>query len=569
MRPCAGLINIVLAAVLVWGSAAPSGAANRGLALTASSPIPAKALGTYHALIVGINAYQEWNPLQTAVRDATALRDVLVTQYGFDAKNVLLRTDREATRGQIIRDLRSLASGLTETDNLLIYFAGHGQLDDLTGDGYWIPGEGRLKDPSTWISHAEIKGVLGSEKVLAKNVVVIADSCYSGTLLRGGPSLLKMEDRAYLDKLAEAASRRSRQVITSGGIEPVADGGRDGHSLFAYYLITALRNNDHEAVDLENLFHTRVWEPVTQIGGQRPNVGRLKTPMDEDGQFVLVNRGLAERKAALAAAEEARSRDRDSARIRGEAEEQRRIEEERARLDEDRRRLEEERRLLEERKQLEAERRSIESEKHRLALEAEQRARVKEPPPAREPVQPTEAPLRTASLPSSKAISQPGRQKTTIAVLPWHFYHAAIPTGHITAQYTYELIAHDLFRDPNFHLTHSCYPLKGLAGQEIEPITLSREEDEDLWTQKGFFSSIQLNTEAAALAGRKIGVDLVLMLRVETSTLDTDISACLVETRTGKIFTGKQSVNYMSYGAAVVPHTRRQLQAYMDQASRP
>jgi hypothetical protein len=177
---------------------------------------------------------------------------------------------------------------LGKQDNLLIYYAGHGQIDDLTGEGYWIPVEGQLKTPSTWIAHSTIKNILSAEKVLGKNIVVIADSCYSGILLRGGPSMLALADQGYQDKLFELAARRSRQVITSGGVEPVADGGRDGHSLFAYYFLKALKENTHGVIDLENLFHSRVWKPVTEIGGQRPNVGRLKTPMDEDGQFVLV-----------------------------------------------------------------------------------------------------------------------------------------------------------------------------------------------------------------------------------------------------------------------------------------
>lgn len=95
-------------------------------------------------------------------------------------------TDREATRAKILNELRTVASNLEATDNFFVYFAGHGQLDDLTGDGYWIPVEGKQKDPVSWVSHSDVKNILGSEKVRAKNIVVIADSCYSGTLLRGG-----------------------------------------------------------------------------------------------------------------------------------------------------------------------------------------------------------------------------------------------------------------------------------------------------------------------------------------------------------------------------------------------
>ena len=80
--------------------------------------------GNYHALIVGINAYEEWRPLKTAVKDAKALKQISIRQYGFAEKSVILRTDKKATRLRLIGDLRNLASSLGSKDNLLIYFAG-------------------------------------------------------------------------------------------------------------------------------------------------------------------------------------------------------------------------------------------------------------------------------------------------------------------------------------------------------------------------------------------------------------------------------------------------------------
>ena len=248
--------------------------------------------GTYHALIIGIDDYWLWPKLRTAVKDATALQRILVDKYGFQEKHVILRQNREASRRQLIKDLRNLAAGMSGGDNLLIYFAGHGQLDDLTGDGYWIPAEGELKDPATWLANSYVKAVIGSDRVEAKNVIIIADSCYSGAMIWGGPSLLPLETTGYTEKLMEAASRRSRQIITSGGVEPVADGGAEGHSLFAYQFLKALDKNDRPVIDMENLFHDQVFHPVKEIGNQHPSVGRLKTPMDDDGQFVLVNQAL-------------------------------------------------------------------------------------------------------------------------------------------------------------------------------------------------------------------------------------------------------------------------------------
>ena len=51
--------------------------------------------GNYHAMIVGINAYEEWRSLKTAVKDAQFLKEILIRLYGFAEKSVIPRTDRK------------------------------------------------------------------------------------------------------------------------------------------------------------------------------------------------------------------------------------------------------------------------------------------------------------------------------------------------------------------------------------------------------------------------------------------------------------------------------------------
>ena len=277
---------MVLVLSLFFLFSAALSAEERGFKVSTSESQKLPILGNYYAFIVGINAYKEWYPLKTAVKDARVLKELLITQYSFD--KVLLITDRDATQLNVINALKKFAAGLKENDNLLIYYAGHGQLDEFTGDGYWIPVDGKHKDSTTWISHLLVKSILSSERVKAKNIALVSDSCYAGALLRSGPSPVSTRDDKYQSKILALSGRKSRQVFTSGGLEPVADGGRDGHSLFAYYFLKALKENKRDIIDLENLFFSRVWGPVVEIGDQRPYVGRLKTLMDENGQFVLI-----------------------------------------------------------------------------------------------------------------------------------------------------------------------------------------------------------------------------------------------------------------------------------------
>ena len=79
----------------------------------------------------------------------------------------------------------------------------------------------------------------------------------------------------------------SRKAITSGGLEPVMDGGRDGHSVFAYYLIKSLRNNSSKYYDASQLFHD-IKIPVVNNSEQSPRFEPIKNTGDEGGQFIFI-----------------------------------------------------------------------------------------------------------------------------------------------------------------------------------------------------------------------------------------------------------------------------------------
>src|SRR5262249_6446395 len=163
---------------------APSPPARAPQPVTPRTPpaLPAEKLalnfGRYHALVIGNNAYADLSPLKTAVNDATAVAELLQTMYGF---TVTLLTN--TTRDEIITALDQLRATLTEQDNLLIYYAGHGMLDTSEERGYWLPVNAKQDSRIQWISNTTITDAL--KAMAAKHILVVADSCYSGTLVRG------------------------------------------------------------------------------------------------------------------------------------------------------------------------------------------------------------------------------------------------------------------------------------------------------------------------------------------------------------------------------------------------
>jgi len=232
-------------------------------------------LGRYYALVIGNNDYEYLPKLQTAVNDARALGVLLRDRYGFDVTTLL-----NATRAETLKALAQYRRTLREDDNLLIYYAGHGWLDEDADRGYWLPIDATQDDDVFWIDNAAVTSKMRAMN--AKHVMVIADSCYSGKLIRG----IHVNNRrpGYLQRLAE---RRARVVLTSGGVEPVSDaGGRDNHSVFSAALLTALEENAG-VLEGHELF-TKIRRPVAVNSDQVPEYSDIRKAGHAGGDFLFV-----------------------------------------------------------------------------------------------------------------------------------------------------------------------------------------------------------------------------------------------------------------------------------------
>ena len=238
--------------------------------------------GRYHALVIGNNGYKSLPRLKTAVGDAEAVAKLLGEKYGFEA--VLLK---DATRYQILTALAKLRSTLKLGDNLMIYYAGHGVLDEGADAGYWLPVDAESDNPANWISTTDLTNSMRAMD--AQHVMIVADSCYSGTLLRGVATAPRpdVDRKVWLKRMEE---KRSRTALTSGGLEPVADGGGSGHSVFTKAFLDALAENA-EAIDGQTLF-AMVRRPVVLNAEQTPAYADIRSAGHDGGDFILVPSAL-------------------------------------------------------------------------------------------------------------------------------------------------------------------------------------------------------------------------------------------------------------------------------------
>ncbi len=229
--------------------------------------------GKFYAVVIGESAYRKFETLPTTVNDARAVAKLLEEKYGFEVTRL-----ENAESRQILTALQATAKRMTDRDNLVVFYAGHGTLKN--DKGHWLPVDADF-DMTNWISPALMRDVLLDHP--ARRTLILADSCYSGALARG--TLAQAENRDQ---------KKARLVVSSGGNAPVLDSADGQHSMFTGALLDVLANPETRITDVQSLFpkiRERVVDAARRAGReQNPELAVMAEVGDEGGTFYFVTR---------------------------------------------------------------------------------------------------------------------------------------------------------------------------------------------------------------------------------------------------------------------------------------
>jgi len=234
-------------------------------------------IGTYHALLIAVNDYTDPNitDLDQPVKDAGKLHDVLVSDYLFDEANVSFL--KNPTREEIITALDRLEYKLTDKDNLLIFYAGHGYWDEKSEKGYWLPSDAKQFNTANWILNSTLQDYIRG--IQSKHTLLIADACFGGSIFK---------TRTAFGNQAMAIARLnelpSRKGMTSGTLTEVPD-----KSVFVEYLVKRLVENQEKYLPSEQLFYS--FKPAVLNNSENiPQFGEIHSAGDEGGDFIFVRK---------------------------------------------------------------------------------------------------------------------------------------------------------------------------------------------------------------------------------------------------------------------------------------
>ena len=240
-----------------------------------------KTTGKNYLFAIGISSYQKFDPLPNAVKDIKDLAQLLLEEYSFEQVQLLM--DQEANKDNIVDKLNDLRRIVKPNDRLLIYYSGHGYMDGERG--FWIPVDAEPDKVSSYVSNADVHDTIKSIK--AKHLLLISDSCFSGSLLTRDVST-KMEGA-----FEEWDRKPSRFVFISGG-GPVSDGKPGENSPFAIGIINNLKENVDDTINICRLAD-RVTEQVRYNYKQQAEVSPLFDAGHMGGQFVFVKKRTEEK----------------------------------------------------------------------------------------------------------------------------------------------------------------------------------------------------------------------------------------------------------------------------------
>lgn len=237
--------------------------------------------GKYYALVIGIQQYQYLEKLPTAVKDARAIADLLQNRYGFEAQFLF---DENATRTAILDTLNALKTTLQPDDKLLIYYSGHGMVDGETKTAYWAAVNAKAESATQWIAAETITATI--KDLPANQILIVADSCYSGTMERSRHADLQ-DDARRIGYLKEILTKRSRGVMTNGSLAPMVDKSGDEHSIFANAVLRALTDMKRNVFTAEELFDGSIVESVAGSSAYLPDFALIRNSRHDGGDFIF------------------------------------------------------------------------------------------------------------------------------------------------------------------------------------------------------------------------------------------------------------------------------------------
>lgn len=215
----------------------------------------ALAYNNTYAIVVGVADYKNFVPgdgdLNYTVNDAVSFATFLKSKKGgsVPASNIILLTNAQASKENIIAKGKALFSKAKKEDRVIFYFSGHGS------KGCFLP-----YDADDWgnnlLYFREVKSIFRSAKCNTK--LLFADACFAGSM-KANTAKKEVFKKNLQKGIKEAGKMNIAVMMSCQGDETSMELGSLRQGLFTYYLMEGLggeANRDgNKFVTIQELYY--------------------------------------------------------------------------------------------------------------------------------------------------------------------------------------------------------------------------------------------------------------------------------------------------------------------------
>jgi len=207
--------------------------------------VVALTLANTKVLVIGVGEYNDTSVIQLpgALKDAEAFSEII----GRTADNPSIELIENPTLTSLKVNILEWASNSEPGDTLILYYSGHGY--SMENDTYLIPSDINTR----YIEETAYNFTMGlktiSEYISAKDVLIIIDACYSGSLVNDDRPLTNAKIKE--GTIEEISKDKGYVFLLSSKSNETSKEREEGGGQFTYYLLKGIEgeantDNDEE-----------------------------------------------------------------------------------------------------------------------------------------------------------------------------------------------------------------------------------------------------------------------------------------------------------------------------------
>ncbi len=232
------------------------------------------------ALVIGISKYRDEAIPQVryAKHDAETVAAYLAAVGGISRSRIKVLTDEGATLSDFSAYIEEwLPRRVSKDTTVFVYYAGHGTPNLATGKAFLLPYDGHPDFSNKLYSLDRLYENL--ERLPARGVVVMLDSCFSGAV---GRSVLPTGARPVGIAIENPvlASGKLAVITAATGTQISSDYEKEQHGLFTYFVLRGLRGeadiDKNGSVEVDELYEY-VRKEVSNVASEE--LDRDQTPL--------------------------------------------------------------------------------------------------------------------------------------------------------------------------------------------------------------------------------------------------------------------------------------------------